>query len=72
MKAFIQKNIEEVRYTLGGGLTGFIGSTFWKDWAQPVAVTIICAVISVLIGHFGKRFLNRKKYDTHYKSNGKQ
>lgn len=72
MRTFIQRHIEEIKYTLGGGGIGFIGSKLWMDWVQPVLITIICAVISLLIGHFGKKFLNRKQYQERFKSNGKQ
>lgn len=61
MKAFIHKYSIEFLNAIGGGVIGFIGSQLYKDWVQPVLLTIICAVISLLIGHFGKKLLNKWK-----------
>jgi hypothetical protein len=62
MKAFIQRYIDEIKYALGGGGLGFIGTRLWEDWVYPILITIVCALFSLIIGHFGKRAMNSWQY----------
>lgn len=72
--AYVQKNFLEIWNTFTGGAIGWAGSSLFKEWIQPVLLTIICAVISLLIGHFGKLHLEKRskaKQSARIKSNGK-
>lgn len=62
MRTFIQRHIDDVKYALGGGGFTFIGTRVWEDWVYPITITIIGALVSLLIGHFGRRVLNTWQY----------
>lgn len=57
MRQFIQKYAIEIYNAIGGGVVGFISSKVFETWIQPVLITAICAIISLLISHFGRRRL---------------
>ena len=63
MRQFISKYTVEIYNTIGAGLVGFIGTKVFETWIQPVIITAICAVISLLISHYGRRRLERRKID---------
>lgn len=60
MKQLIQKYTLEFYNAIGGGVLGYIGSKIFETWIQPILITAICAIISLLISHYGKRILERK------------
>lgn len=57
----LKKHIEEIIGTLLGGSAGMISQSVYDDWIRPILVSAICAVIGLLITHFGKQILKKLK-----------
>lgn len=74
----MKKNLQDIFGTLIGWVTGFISSGFYETWIQPMVISAVCALIGLIVTHYGRRILNSwdnwrniKKLDK-YKSNGRQ
>jgi hypothetical protein len=53
----IKEHHNEARGAFIGGASGFISQPFFKNWVQPIMVSIICAVAGLVITHYGKKIL---------------
>ena len=57
----IQKYLEEYTGTIIGGITGYVATSFYSTWVQPVLISALCAFVGLLITHFGKKILKKFK-----------
>jgi hypothetical protein len=53
----VKEHQNEFRGAVIGGASGFLSHPFYKDWIQPIMISIICAVAGLLITHYGKKIL---------------
>jgi len=52
-------NFQELLGTTIGGVTGYISSSFYTTWVQPVLLSAVCALVGLLVTHFGKKVLKK-------------
>lgn len=57
----MKKNFQELFGTAIGFTTGWLSSPVYKDWIQPMILSGICALIGLLITHYGKKLLAKWK-----------
>ena len=57
----MKKHFDDFMGACIGGVSGFIANGFYKDWVQPVIVSAICALIGLIVTHYGKKLLNKWK-----------
>ena len=71
-------NRQDVFGAVTGGITGFISAGFYQTWIQPMILAGVCALIGLVITHYGRRLLH--SFDNwrtirklgKYRENGKQ
>lgn len=66
---------QDIIGALGSGVTGYISTVFYETWVQPIIISAVCAVIGLLITHYGRRFLNsldNRRLFPKFKQNGKK
>jgi len=44
-----------------GGVSGYISTGFFSTWIQPVIISAVCALVGLLVSHFGKKVLKKFK-----------
>lgn len=54
----MKKHLQDIIGAITGGVTGFISSGFYETWIQPMILAAVCALIGLLITHYGRRLLN--------------
>lgn len=55
----MRKHFQELFGTVVGGVTGWVTSGIYKDWIQPIILSAVCAVVGLLVTHYGKKILNK-------------
>lgn len=54
---WIQKKPEDIWGFSIGGTAGFVAHSFYGDYVKPVIISTACAVIGLLVSHYGKKLL---------------
>jgi hypothetical protein len=49
---------DKIFYACEGIIIGYIGHHIWNDVLIPIIISAACAIITLLVQFFGKRFLN--------------
>jgi hypothetical protein len=55
----MRKHFQELFGTAIGGVTGWLSSGVYHDWIQPVLLSAICALVGLIITHYGKKVIKR-------------
>jgi len=58
---FVQKHSEETAGTASAGAGGYYAAHVYDDWIRPILVSGACALVGLLITHFGKKLLKKWK-----------
>lgn len=53
----MKRHFQEYLGTAIGGVTGWISQGVYKDWIQPVILSAVCALIGLLVTHYGKKLI---------------
>lgn len=63
---------DKIFYAFEGMITGLITYHVWQDVVIPILVSGVCAVITVIIQHFLKKYLAKREANAaRYRQNGK-
>lgn len=54
----MKKNVQDIIGSAISGIAGFISSNFYETWVQPMILAAVCALIGLVITHYGRRCLN--------------
>jgi H+/Cl- antiporter ClcA len=49
---------DKIFYACEGIIIGYVGHHIWNDVVLPIIVAAVCAVVTLLIQFYGKKFLN--------------
>lgn len=55
----MRKHFQELFGTAIGGITGFISGGIYQDWIQPVLLSAICALVGLIVTHYGKKLIKK-------------
>lgn len=56
---FVQKHSEETAGTASAGVGGFYAARVYEDWVRPILLAAVCALVGLLVTHFGKKLLKK-------------
>lgn len=59
--AYVYKKFDYILCSSGAGTGGYVGAKLFDDWFRPIIVATLCAVIGLLVNHFGKKLLKKWK-----------